>query len=101
MPRISRAIAVGHPHHVVQRGNNREDIFFAAQDWCQYLDLLVKFAKKWNVTILAYCLMSNHVHLLVRPKDAASLSKMMQGLTLCYTQYINRTRNRLSTGVQN
>lgn len=94
MPRISRAIAIGYPHHVVQRGNNREDIFFAAQDRRQYLDLLVKFAEKWNVTILAYCLMSNHVHLLVRPKDEASLSKMMQGLTLCYTQYINRTRNR-------
>ncbi len=94
MPRISRAIAVGYPHHIVQRGNNRGDVFFAEQDRKQYLDYLVKYAGKWNVRIIAYCLMTNHVHLLLSPKGETSLSKMMQGMTICYTQYINRTQRR-------
>lgn len=94
MPRIARVIAAGYPHHVVQRGNNREDVFFADEDRKQYLGFLVKYAAKWNVGIIAYCLMTNHVHLLVRPQGEQALSKMMQGLTLCYTQYRNRTNGR-------
>ncbi len=53
--------------------------------------LLKKYSDKWNSPILAYCLMNNHVHLLIRPSTKESLYKMMQGITLCYTQYINRT----------
>jgi putative transposase len=94
MPRIVRAVAVGFPHHVIQRGNNREDVFFDAKDRKQYLSLLKKYAVKWESPIIAYCLMSNHIHLLTKPKSDESLYKMMQGLTLCYTQYINRTYQR-------
>lgn len=68
MPRTTRAIAVGLPHHVVHRGNNKGRIFFDKQDRAQYLNLLKKYAKKWNSPVLAYCLMTNHVHLLTRPK---------------------------------
>ncbi|MFH0932795.1 MAG: transposase, partial [Nitrospirota bacterium] len=60
----------------------------------QYLSLLKKYADTWDSPILAYCLMSNHVHLLTRPKEEESLYKMMQGVTLCYTQYINREYKR-------
>lgn len=94
MPRIARAVAVGFPHHVVQRGNNREKVFFNKRDKDQYLSLLKKYKDKWNSPILAYCLMSNHVHLLTRPQKEESLYKMMQGITLCYTQYINRQYKR-------
>src|SRR4030043_1394593 len=94
MPRIARAVAIGFPHHVIQRGNNKEKVFFDKKDREQYLSLLKKYADKWDSPILVYCLMSNHVHLLMRPKEEGSLYKMMQGVTLCYTQYINRKYKR-------
>lgn len=94
MPRIARAVAGGFPHHVIQRGNNKEKVFFDKEDRKRYLLLLKKYSDKWDSPILAYCLMSNHVHLLLRPDKEKSLYKMMQGVTLCYTQYINRTYKR-------
>ena len=94
MARIARAVAVGFPHHIVQRGNNRENVFFAEADREKYITLLRKYSQRWDTPVLAYCLMSNHVHLLVRPKSDISMYKLMQGLTLCYTQHINRTHNR-------
>jgi len=94
MSRIARAVATGFPHHVIQRGNNKEKVFFDNKDREQYLSLLKRYADKWASPILAYCLMSNHVHLLTRPKEEESLYKMMQGVTLCYTQYINRRYKR-------
>ncbi|MEW6617727.1 MAG: transposase, partial [Patescibacteria group bacterium] len=71
-----------------------EHVFFDANDRKQYLSLLKKYSMKWESPIMAYCLMSNHIHLLTKPKSEESLYKMMQGLTLCYTQYINRTYKR-------
>ena len=94
MPRISRAVAKGYPHHIIQRGNNRESVFFDDEDRNQYLSLLKKYSEKWSAPVLAYCLMSNHVHLMVKPLSDDSLYKMMQGLTLCYTQYVNRKYQR-------
>ena len=94
MPRIGRAVAAGFPHHVIQRGNNREEVFFDVKDRKKYLALLKKYSMKWESTIISYCLMSNHIHLLTKPKSDESLYKMMQGLTLCYTQYFNRTYQR-------
>lgn len=94
MPRIGRAVAAGFPHHVIQRGNNREEVFFKKDDRKQYLSLLKKYASKWTSPVMAYCLMTNHVHLLTKPGSEESLFKMMQGLTLCYTQYMNRTYGR-------
>jgi len=94
MPRIARAVATGFPHHVIQRGNNKEKVFFDKKDREKYLSLLKKYADKWDSPILAYCLMNNHVHLLMKPKEEESLYKMMQGVTLCYTQYMNRKYKR-------
>lgn len=94
MPRIARAVGAGYPHHLIQRGNNREKIFHDKNDRKQYLSLLKKYSVKWNSPVLVYCLMSNHVHILVRPASNESLYKMMQGVTLCYTQYINRKYHR-------
>ena len=94
MPRIARAVATGFPHHVIQRGNNREKVFFDKEDREKYLSLLKKYSEKWEAPILAYCLMSNHIHLLARPYREESLSKMMQGITLCYTLHINRKHQK-------
>ena len=94
MPRIARVVAAGYPHHIIQRGNNREKVFHNTEDKKQYLSLLKKYSVKWNSPVLVYCLMSNHVHILVRPASDGSLYKMMQGVTLCYTQYANRKYQR-------
>jgi len=91
---MARAVAAGFPHHLVQRGNNRQAVFFSKKDRQAYLSLLKAYAYKWECATLAYCLMENHVHLLAKPKKEESLYKMMQGVTLCYTQYINRTYQR-------
>src|SRR4030067_3422465 len=91
MPRIARAVALEFPHHVVQRGNNREKGFINEEDKRKYLLLLKEYSDKWDTYILAYCLMSNHVHLLTRPIKNESLYKMMQGIIFCYTQDFNRT----------
>ena len=80
--------------HVIQRGNNRENIFFEKNDQKHYMTLLKKYATERNSPVIACCLMSNHVHLLTKPGSEESLFKMMQGLTLCYTQHINRTYRR-------
>ena len=94
MPRIARAIAPGFPHHVVQRGNNRAEVFFGSEDSDVYLYLVKIYADKWNTPVISYCLMTNHVHLLIRPSSDISLRKMMQGVALCYTQHVNRKYKR-------
>ena len=94
MPRIARTVVQGFPHHVVQRGNNREEVFLSDEDKGVYLFLLKTYSEKWSSTILCYCLMPNHVHLLVRPSSEESLQKMMQGISLCYTQHVNRKYHR-------
>jgi putative transposase len=94
MPRIARAVAGGYPHHVIQRGNNREQVFLDKKDREKYLSLLKKYSDKCKSRILVYCLMTNHIHLLIKPHEEISLCKMMQGVTLCYTQYVNRKYKR-------
>jgi putative transposase len=94
MPRIARIVGVEYPHHIVQRGNNKEKVFLDREDFLKYLSLLERYSTEKEVMILVYCLMANHVHLLVRPFGEKTLSKMMQGITLCYTQYFNRKYRR-------
>jgi putative transposase len=94
MPRIARAVATEFPHHIVQRGNNRQNIFLSPEDREKYRFLLLKYSAKWEAPILVYCFMTNHIHLLARPLKEESLHKMMQGVTLCYAQYFNKTYGR-------
>jgi putative transposase len=94
MPRIARAVATGFPHHIVQKGNNREAVFFNQEDRAVYLFLLKRYSEKWDTPVSCYCLMNNHVHLVARPSSKGCLQKMMQGVTLCYTQHINRKYGR-------
>ena len=83
MPRIARIVGVGYPHHIVQRGNNREKVFLDRMDHEEYLSFLKRYSEEKEVAILAYCLMPNHIHLLVKPSEEEALAKMMQGVTLC------------------
>jgi len=61
MPRIPRVCAEGYPHHITQRGNNKEKTFFSDEDKRYYLDTLQRYKDKYKLKILAYCIMSNHV----------------------------------------
>lgn len=67
-----------------------EKVFLDEEDKQKYLSLLRKYTEQWECPVLAYCLMDNHIHLLTKPETEESLSKMMQGITLCYTQHRNR-----------
>ena len=94
MARIARIVIEEFPHHIVQRGNNRSKVFFAQQTRQKYLELLRQYAQDWNVSILAYCLMTNHIHLLVKPHQTVALYKMMQGVSQAYSKYINKKYRR-------
>ena len=87
----------GTPLHLVQRGNNRQACFFATNDYLVYLQWLEEYAEKYECDIHAYVLMTNHVHLLVKPQNTASVGAMMKNLGQRYVQYINRTYQRSGT----
>jgi putative transposase len=90
MPRQSRTVFAGIPHHITQRGNRREDIFFADQDREAYLTWLREYSEKFDVEILAYCLMTNHIHLVAVPVDDDGLQRVLKPLHMRYAQRINR-----------
>jgi putative transposase len=90
MPRIARVIAVQYPHHITQRGNNRNAVFFEEEDNHFYIKSLQSYSRKWGFDIWAYCLMTNHVHILAVPSTKISLSKGIGSTNLVYTQYVNR-----------
>ena len=94
MPRIARVCARGYPHHITQRGNNREKAFFDDEDRRFYLDVLTRYRDKYKMKILAYCLMGNHVHVLAVPERQTSLARGIGGTNLLYTQYVNRKYTR-------
>jgi putative transposase len=94
MSRLARAIAVGCAHHVTQYGNNHEDVFLVDQDRQVYLQLLQEQAQKYGLEILAYCLMSNHAHLVAIPHQEDSLAKAIGRTHFHYSQYINRSHHR-------
>ncbi|MBM4137244.1 MAG: transposase [Nitrospira sp.] len=89
MPRISRAVAVGYPHHITQRGNYRQTVFEKDEDYLQYLEWLKFYSKRYALKIWAYCLMHNHVHCIVVPMETDSLAKSFNTLHMRYAQYIN------------
>jgi putative transposase len=94
MPRMARAIAVGCAHHITQRGNNRQDVFFVDEDREVYLQILQEQAGKYGLEILGYCLMTNHVHVVAIPHAEDSLAKGIGRTHFRYSQYINRFHKR-------
>jgi len=94
MPRIARVVAANCPHHITQRGNNRADVFWDDEDRKRYLHILQSYCTKHKLSIWAYCLMPNHVHVLAVPDTAASLALCVGRTNLLYTQHVNRKYNR-------
>jgi putative transposase len=97
MARLARLTLAGHPHHVIQRGNNRQAIFATAADRQMMLDLLDENARKFNVAIHAYVLMDNHFHLLATPQTVDGLPQMMQAVGRRYVRYFNDSQTRTGT----
>ena len=97
MARLPRLTIPGYPHHVIQRGNNRQAIFASAADYQALLDLLMGNARKFGVALHSYVLMTNHFHLLATPESADSLPQMMQAVGRRYVRYFNDSQGRSGT----
>jgi putative transposase len=96
MARLARVVAVGVPHHVTQRGNARQFILACDADRSVYLDLLRQSISLHGVEVIGYCLMSNHVHLVVVPHEADGLGLALKNAHGRYAAYWNATHH--STG---
>ncbi len=94
MPRRARIVLPGLAHHVTQRGNNRQDVFLVDEDREVYLRLLGEQCRKHGVSVLAFCLMTNHVHLVLTPAREDSLNLAVGRTHYVYTQYVNRLHGR-------
>jgi putative transposase len=93
VPRIARFVCPGLPHHVTQRGNHRAQVFFSDADHQTYLALLREYTTDHQVAVLAYCLMPNHVHLVVVPAAKESLPRSLRHVHVRYAQRLNRQRD--------
>ena len=89
MARMGRIVAPLMPHHVVQRGNRRQEVFFGEEDRIVYLRILQEQSQKNQVKIWAYCLMSNHVHLIAVPEGESGLAKAIGETHKRYTRKVN------------
>jgi putative transposase len=98
MPRSARIAAPHLPHHLCQRGHNRRDIFFGPRDYESYLETLAGFRSETPIRIYGYCLMTNHVHLIVDPgADPANLGRLMKRLAGRHSRRLNFMQQRSGT----
>lgn len=97
MARLPRLTLPGFPHHVIQRGNNRQAIFLDRADFEAMLTLLDENARKFQVALHAYVLMDNHFHLLATPSTDDGLPQMMQSIGRSYVRYFNQRHGRTGT----
>ena len=89
MARLARVVAPGVPHHVTQRGNRRQPVFFTADDYQSYRQLMAEWCAKYRVEIWAYCLMPNHVHLIAVPETEDALARAIGEAHRRYTRLVN------------
>jgi len=94
MARIARVVLAETPHHVTQRGVDRQAVFFSDADRHVYLELVQHSAQHFRMRLVGYCLMSNHVHWIVIPGQADSLAKAFGEAHGRYAHYANALRNR-------
>lgn len=97
MARLPRLTVPGYPHHIIQRGNNRQPIFGDASDYELLLALLGEQAREHQVALHAYVLMSNHLHLLATPAAEGGVPAMMQAIGRTYVRHFNRRHGRSGT----
>jgi len=89
MARITRVVVPHLPHHVIQRGNRRQQTFFSDEDYQSYIDLMHQWCANYGVGIWGYCLMPNHVHLIAVPAEQGSLCQAIGEAHRRYTRLVN------------
>ena len=89
MARIARVVIPNLPHHVVQRGNRSQKVFFGDEDKTAYLRILKEQCQRFGVSIWSYCLMDNHVHFIAVPKDKDGLARAFGQTHRHYTRRVN------------
>ena len=94
MARLARVVVPGLPHHVTQRGNGRARTFFGDEDYALYRDLLASHCRAAEVEIWAWCLMPNHVHLILVPSDPDGLRRALSRVHRAYAGVIQARRKR-------
>ena len=98
MPRTARLLLPGTPHHIVQRGHNRASVFANTSDFEYYLYTLREWKETLGIRLYAYCLMTNHVHLILEPGDKVeTVGQLMRRLSGRQTRYTNAIENRSGT----
>lgn len=98
MPRNPRMVLSGFPHHIVQRGHDRQRVFASSCDYQYYLKNLETLSTELQIRVYSFCLMTNHVHLLMEPSQSgATLSRMMKVLAARQTRHVNRIAHRTGT----
>lgn len=97
MPRRTRMYISGFPYHLVQRGNNRQACFFEDENYWVFLRYMKEVLPRYGNSLHAYCLMTNHVHLLITPRDETSISSLMKVVSSRYATYINKKYSRTGT----
>jgi putative transposase len=94
MPRLARIVIPRVPHHITQRGNNKQDVFFADDDKIAFLGILKEQSQQYSLQIDGYCMMTNHIHIIATPGTEDSLARTMGRTNLLYAQYINYMHGR-------
>jgi len=89
MPRNPRLKSISGYYHIMQRGVGRQILFEDDNDRSNYLNLLKNYSKKYEVSIIAYCIMDNHVHIVAKSEALENNSKMISCISICYAQYYN------------
>jgi len=89
MARLPRIVVADVPHHVTQRGNARQVILATDADRVTYLELLRQYSQLYCLSVLGYCLMSNHVHLIAVPQTGDAFAKTLKNAHGCYASYWN------------
>lgn len=93
MPRQARNKGEFSIYHVIQRGNEKKSIFLSDEDRSRFLKVLVNMKKKYNFLLYAYCLMDNHVHLMI-DDNGNDISNIVKSINISYAQYFNRIYSR-------
>jgi len=101
MARIARVVVPGRWHHITQRGNRRQTVFFEDADRTLYLQLLIRHTRRWSVRIVGYCLMSNHIHLIAVPPAETALGKSLGRAHVDYARWLNLRRGETGHVWQN
>ena len=94
MPRLARIVLKGVAHHITQRGNNKQEVFFVDDDRRVYLEILKEQSQRFGLDVLGYRLMTNHVHIIAIPGNVGALAKAIGRTHYLYTQYVNRFHDR-------